>query len=161
MKFGKVFFLLFSILSAYIFISGYVRYEKNFEKRYYPESKVGCLTKYSTILRLECTEQKMSFDVLKSLAQLKRKKSKKLLSNLVLDRAKYFIAKEKYDYYSVLSLMIFPVENKLQWLEKIQSIPGKRAPFVKIALDWIKSKKSKHCAKKKIHLKEICTLKIY
>jgi hypothetical protein len=150
--------------------TGFVRYDNASKVTSYPESRVGCFSKFSSLLKLNCSDQVMAFDILKTLRNSRRKNSNKKMSELIVKRLKHYISNDKYDYYSVLTLMVFPVKNKEFWLAKFEEISKenslKIAPFHKIALDRIKGKKSRYCIRKKnkklpYALREICSLSIY
>ncbi|MBT3981208.1 MAG: hypothetical protein HOE90_07625 [Bacteriovoracaceae bacterium] len=134
--------------------------------REYRPSRVGCFGHLGELVGMRCTEQRVAFDILKTLFVSKKRSSKSKLYSEVVTRAKYFIRKEQFDYFSVVSLMLFPVPKREQWIKKFGTLPGKRAPFTSIALDRIHGKKSTYCRKKgrykaiPIFLKEICTLSV-
>lgn len=132
-------------------------------KPQYSEFKVGCLGPTSTMIKFDCREQIISYEILTTLHNSRREGAKAELEKTILNRARYFLDQKKYDYFSVISLMSFSVKDKVKWLQEFQKIPGKRAPFTIIALDRVKEGESDYCKKKKteFYLKEICDLKIF
>jgi len=131
----------------------------------YFKAKVGCFVHLKEILKLECDEQIIAFNILKTLSSSRRRNSKRHLNDIVTERAKYFISRNKYDYMSVLSLMVFPIKEKMKYLEEFKKIPGKRAHFTTIAIERIKGKKPKYCKRQNsrgvpIYYKEICSLNV-
>lgn len=146
------------ILMLSLFISGL-----SYAKHHYKEFKVGCLGPTSAMVKFDCQEQVISFEILTTLHKSKREGAKAELEKTIFNRARYFLDQKKYDYFSVISLMSFPVKEKEKWLSEFQKIPGKRAPFTMIAQDRVKEGESSYCKKKKLefHLKEICELEIF
>ncbi len=130
----------------------------------YFASRAGCLTTSTDLMGLECTDHKLAHNILDTLRRSRRKHSNKQLHELVYKRARYFLGLGRYDYFSVISLMIFPIKDKEKWLRSFKKIPGKRVPFTKIALEKIKTGKSGYCdkiAKRRklpFYLREICSL---
>lgn len=134
-----------------------------FAKTQYTEFKVGCLGPTSTLVKFDCREQIISYEILTTFHNSKREGAKAELEKTIFNRARFFLDQKKYDYFSVISLMSFPVKEKEKWLMEFQKLPGKRAPFTLIALDRVKEGESSYCKKKKVefYLKEICDLKIF
>lgn len=134
-----------------------------FAKTQYTEFKVGCLGPTSRLVKFDCREQIISYEILTTLYHSRREGAKAELEKTITNRARHFLDQKKYDYFSVISLMSFPLKEKVKWLAEFQKIPGKRAPFTIIALDRVKEGESDYCKKKKteFHLKEICDLKIF
>jgi hypothetical protein len=132
-------------------------------KLLFPAFKVGCLSSVNELMKLECSEETMSFEVLKTHYKSHLPNAKTDLENAIFIRAKYFLEKKEYDYFSVLMIMAFPVPDKEKWLKEFQKIPGKRAPFSLIAMERIQGKQSEYCLGKKVplYLKEICDFEIF
>ncbi|MFZ4714120.1 MAG: hypothetical protein ACOYL6_10425 [Bacteriovoracaceae bacterium] len=128
----------------------------------YPQFKVGCLSPLNELMKLDCTEENMNYEVLKTYQKSNLPTAKQDLENAIFNRARFFLDKQEYDYYSVLMIMSFPVPEKEKWLKEFQKIPGKRAPFSLIAMDRIQGKNSDYCTEKKVplYLKEICAFTI-
>jgi len=121
---------------------------------YFP-SHVGCLLGGAEKIGISCSETKNEFKRLKSLKPTARDRA-------IKKRANSFIKKKKFDYFSVLSLMVFPVKGREKILKRIQSLPGKRIHFSKIALKRIQSKPVEICQKKPAErpyfMMEICEI---
>ena len=132
-------------------------------KLLFPVFKVGCLSPVNELMKLECTEETMSYEVLKTHYKSHLPSAKQDLENAIFTRAKYFLEKKEYDYFSVLMIMAFPVPDKEKWLKEFQKIPGKRAPFSLIAMERAQGKPSDYCSGKKVplYLKEICDFEIF
>ena len=156
---GRVFILLLFMMNS--LAGAVVEKQKPFFK-----SQVGCFSPVGDFLKFNCTEQRMAFDVLKILNRSKRKGAKNKLQNLIDQRAKHFLKQGQYDYFSVVTLMIFKVDNREEYLQKFKAIPGKRAPFTFVALDRIKGRSSRFCRKKRgqkrlpFYMREICSIKL-
>lgn len=134
-----------------------------FAKTQYTEFKVGCLGPTNNLVKFDCREQIISYEILTTLHHSRREGAKAELEKTILNRARFFLDQKKYDYFSVISLMSFPIKDKEKWLIEFQKLPGKRAPFSIIAIDRVKEGESSYCKKKKLdfYLKEICDLKIF
>ena len=133
-----------------------------YAKLLFPAFKVGCLSPVNELMKLECSEENISYEVLKTHYRSHLPSAKQDLENAIFNRAKYFLEKKEYDYFSILMIMAFPVPDKEKWLREFQKIPGKRAPFSLIAIDRIQGKESDYCSAKKVplYLKEICGFEI-
>lgn len=152
--------LLKNLIVSFLFLQLPSAYSINVE---YKEVKVGCFSPLKQMVKFDCREDVLEFEVLKNLHFSKRPKAKEELESSITNRAKYFLDKKKYDYFSVMSLMVFPIVDKTKWLNEFMKLPGKRAPFTAIAIERVEKKKSKLCPKGEIpfHLKEICSITIY
>jgi hypothetical protein len=119
--------------------------------------KVGCTTLAGDLFKRDCRKEQNYFQALNDLYA----SNKIELEKVILDRAQEYLQKKKFDYFSVLSLMIFPINQKEKVLQQFKKLPGKRAPFTLIALERIKMKEPSECkADVAIYLKEICRAKI-
>lgn len=159
------FFKIFIILLMFI-PESYGLYSIPSKRAFYFKAKIGCLEPKSTYLNLKCTEQKLSFKILKTLHYSRRKNSNKNLKKLIEKRARHFLEKKEFDYFSVAALMVFPIKNKKKWLKRFASISGKKSSLVKVALARSRGKKSKFCRRQRksrkipFLLREICTIKV-
>ncbi len=128
----------------------------------YTHFQVGCLSPVSELAKLNCTEENLSYEIIKTHYESRLPSAKKDMENAIFNRARFFLDKKEFDYFSVLMIMAFPVPEKEKWLGEFKKLPGKRAPFSIIALDRIQGKESSYCEDKKqpIFLKEICAFKI-
>lgn len=131
----------------------------------FKKSKVGCFSLYGKFSRMECLEQQISFKILNKLWYSRRKKTKLKLRKKIVERAQYFLKKKAFDYQSVISFMIFPLKDRLSWIEKFKKISTMRAPFEEVALARITrntKQLKKYCDKENTDyfLKEICEIKI-
>lgn len=63
-------------------------------KLLFPSFKVGCLSPVNELMKLECTEEAMSFEVLKTHYKSNLPSAKQDLENAIFTRAKYFLEKK-------------------------------------------------------------------
>ena len=132
----------------------------------YSSSRVGCFSRLASAVGLNCTEQRLGLEALKSLFHSSRADSREKLRSTVMKRADYFLAKKEFDYFSIVSMMLFKVAGSEEKLEQFRQLPGKRAPFAQIALDRLKNDRSSYCVSSKgedgvaIFLREICDINL-
>lgn len=108
--------------------------------RSYLPSKVGCLNPLTDFYKMDCIQQKLSFEVLRRLRRSNKTPLKRELSHRVLSRARYFLKKKEVDYQSVISLMVFPIHKKEYWLKQFQKLAGADNPFPALALHRLQKK---------------------
>lgn len=129
----------------------------SFDHKKYYQSFVGCFGKHS-YKKVKCSQQVLSHEILKS---LNRRKQVGKVNQLVLDRAKHFLGKKKFDYASVINLMVFPIKRRSHWLRKF-SRTQRGKTFGKIALSRVRGKTHGICRWKRVPKKyqEICRIKM-
>lgn len=132
----------------------------------YFSSRVGCFTKLASAVGVNCTEQRLAIKALKALATSSRADAKEKLAATVHKRADYFLSKKEFDYFAIVSYMLFRPKGAESKILAFKNLPGKRAPFAEIALSRLKNERSSYCeppAGEKsiaIFLREICSLEI-
>lgn len=153
-------FLLLILISFSAILLAYKGPIEKYQQVYF-KSRVGCLSSSSILMKLECTNHKLAFDILKTLNRSRRKNAKEDLHKLVYNRARYFLDRREYDYFSIISLMVFPINDRERWLQEFSSIPGKRIRYGQMALDILQKGSSPLCKKgdDRFYIKEICTIK--
>lgn len=132
----------------------------------YFSSRVGCFSKLASAVGANCTEQRLAIKALKALDTSTRANAKNKLAETIHKRADYFLAKKEFDYFALVSYMLFrPTEAESKILA-FKNLPGKRAPFADIALARLKNERSSYCVPPTgeksvaIFLREICTVEI-
>ena len=132
----------------------------------YSSSRVGCFSRLASAVGLNCTEQRLGLEALKSLYHSSRADSREKLRSTVMKRADYFLAKKEFDYFSVVAMMLFKVAGSEEKLDQFRLLPGKRAPFAQIAMDRLKNDRSSYCLPAQgeqsvaIFLREICDINL-
>ena len=127
--------------------------------------EIGCLVSKNRNSVLGCAQAQLSYKVLKRLAISKHDKRDKLNTS-IFGRARYFLSRNQFDYFSILSLMVFPVTNSQKWFDEFEKVKGSNKRIIEVARLRSQGKRSPLCSfrgkgrKHKKELYEICKIKV-